>query len=116
MYQLAPLIQHRLLVSSPQIASASSLSKTIASQLEKCPSDNYVIVTQPGVNVADYNSRLSAPYLKQMISGSNKDIRSRIAVGDVLGEVDADEMVRVTQEQCGAVLLRIDASSKPPII
>ena len=87
------------------------ITMTISSQLESCPSDDYVIVTQPGVNVADYNNRLSALHLKQMISGTAKDIRSSLAVSDVLGEVDPAEIVRVVQEKCGAVLLNVDASS-----
>lgn len=66
--------------------------------------------------MADYKNRRSAPLLKQMTSGEDKDIRVSLAVRDVLGEIDADEMVRVVQEKCGAVLLRIDASSKSSIM
>jgi len=66
--------------------------------------------------VADYKNRRSAPLLKQMTSGEDKDIRSSLAVRDVLGELDVDEMVRAVQERCGAALLRIDASSKSLIM
>lgn len=85
----------------------------ITSQLERCPSDNYVIVSQPGVNVVDYHNRHSAPHLKQMTLGREKETRSTLIVTDVLGDIDADKMVRVVQDKCGAVLLRVDASSKP---
>ena len=67
------------------------------------------------MNVVDYNNRLSAPRLKEMTSGGDKNIRSSLTVTDVLGEVDSDEMVRVIREKCGAVLLRIDPSSKLPL-
>lgn len=47
-----------------------------------------------------------------MTSGEDKGIRSSLVVRDVLGELDADDMVRAIQERCGAALLRVDASSK----
>ena len=106
----------RLQLSSPQISSASSLVRTLTAQLDKCPSDNYVIVEQPGVNVADYNSRFAAPHLKQKTSGKDKGIQSSLTVADVIGEIDTDEIVRAIQERCGAVLLKVDASSKPSLI
>ena len=66
--------------------------------------------------MADYNNRLSTPHLKQMTSGEDKDIRSSLIITDVIGEIDADEIVRVIEEKCGAVLLRVDASSEPPFV
>ncbi|MCJ1423881.1 hypothetical protein MMC29_001766 [Sticta canariensis] len=97
--------------SSPQIVPAASLSKTIISELRKCPSDTYVIVSQPGVNAADYHDRFSAPHMRQNIAGDNKNVRSTMTVSNVLGALDAESMSKEVQEKCGAEVLHVDAST-----
>lgn len=81
-------------------------------ELQKCPSDTYVIVSQPGVNAADFYNRHSAPHMRRMISGDNKEIRSSMAVTDVIGTLDPTEYKQVAQDTCGGRLLKIDISSK----
>ena len=44
--------------------------------------------------------------------GIDKSIRSMLAVKDVLGLVNVDDMSKSIQDRCGAAHLRIDASSK----
>ena len=44
--------------------------------------------------------------------GDDKGIRSSMAVKDVLGYVNVDDMSRAVQDRCGAGHLRVDASSK----
>ncbi|MCJ1226798.1 hypothetical protein MMC12_003452 [Toensbergia leucococca] len=100
-----------ILASSPQIASAASLSETLTKSLERCPSDTYVIVSQPGVNAVDYRNRHAAPYLKSRITGTNRDIRSSFTVTDVVGEIDPNQLVSVLETQCGAGILSVDAST-----
>lgn len=102
----------RILASSPQIVSASSLSKIVLLELRKCPSDTYVIVSQPGVNVADYHDRFSAPHMRRNIAGDNKNVRSSMTVSNVLGTLDAGNISKEVQEKCGADVLHLDASSK----
>lgn len=99
-------------MSSPQIVSAASLSKIITSELRKCPSDTYVIVSQPGVNAADYHDRFSAPHMRQNIAGENKNILSSMTVPNVIEALDADSLSKEVQERCGAEVLHVDASSK----
>lgn len=71
-----------------------------------------MIVSQPGVNAADYHDRFSAPHLRQNIEGENKSVRSSLTVAEVLGNLDAASMSKVVQEKCGARVLRVDGSSK----
>ncbi|KAL8836328.1 MAG: hypothetical protein Q9176_006389 [Flavoplaca citrina] len=73
-----------LLAISPQLAAASTVQETITSQLSKCPSDTYVVVTQPGVHAEDYSDRYAAPHLRRKISGEDERIRSTMMVTDVL--------------------------------
>ena len=108
----ANLQSSRILASSPQIASAASISSTVISELEKCPSDTYIVVSQPGVNAADYADPSSAPYLRKRISGEDTRVRSSFTVADVLGEVDADRLVGAVETKCGASVLSVDASSE----
>ncbi|KAL8645413.1 MAG: hypothetical protein Q9226_007318 [Calogaya cf. arnoldii] len=100
-----------LLTSAPQIASASTVQETIISQFSKCPSDTYIIVSQPGVHAEDYSDRYAAPHLRRKVSGEDERIRSTMSVTDVLGQVNAEEIVASVEERCGAALLRIDAST-----
>ena len=102
----------RILLSSPQIISATSLGSTLVKELGKCPSDIYVIVSQPGVNALDYSGQHSTPHLDRWISGEDKDIRTSYTVSDVLGELDIGALVRTLEKKCGAGTLTVDASSK----
>lgn len=103
---------HRVLFSSPQIVKPDSLSASINEAFQKCPSDTYVVVSQPAVNAADYHDPEAAPRLRRNIGGENKNIRSSMTVSDVLGALDVESLSRQLQKKCGAEVVRIDASSK----
>lgn len=100
----------RILVSSPQIVSGPSINKEIALRLEECPSDIYIIVSQPGVNAVDFQDPFSAPHLRQKLSGEDRNIRSSLKVSDVIGKFDSTNLSRRVQEKCGASLVKVDAS------
>ncbi|MCJ1286626.1 hypothetical protein MMC26_005972 [Xylographa opegraphella] len=100
-----------ILASSPQIATAASLSTILSSELRKCPSDIYVIVSQPGATATDYKSQRSIPYLRRYVSGEDKDVRSSFTVSAVLGEIDTTALSNTLEQQCGAGTLNIDAST-----
>ncbi|KAL8996682.1 MAG: hypothetical protein Q9169_003854 [Polycauliona sp. 2 TL-2023] len=100
-----------LLISSPQIASASTVQEKITSQLSKCPSDTYIVVTQPGVHAEDYSDRYAAPHLRRKVSGEDGRIRSTMSVADIFGDINAEEIVRMVEETCGAASLKVDAST-----
>ncbi|KAL8811297.1 MAG: hypothetical protein Q9200_001908 [Gallowayella weberi] len=103
-----------LLISTPQITSASTLSETLTSQLSTCPSDTYIIVTQPGVHAEDYTDRYSAPHLRRKVLGEDESVRSTMSVTDVLGDVDTGKIIGILEEKCGAVVLKVDASTSDP--
>lgn len=71
-----------------------------------------MIVSQPGVNLIDYWGRIQVPHLRRMINGDVKNIRSSMMVQHVAGNLELERFRHVTQDTCGARLLRIDASSK----
>lgn len=106
------LTYSRLLISSPQIVSAASLTNALASNLEKCPSDTYVIVSQPRANAADFSGARSAPHLRKRISGDDENVKSSFSVSDVLGVVDTDLIQSSMEAKCQAGLMTVDASSR----
>lgn len=100
----------RILVSSHRITPAATVYEAILSGLQQCPSDIYVIVSQPGINAVDFHDQYSAPHLRQKISGIDKNIRSSVSVSDVVGRIDAEMLSTTLQKKCGAGLLRVNAS------
>ncbi|KAL8944490.1 MAG: hypothetical protein Q9216_000400 [Gyalolechia sp. 2 TL-2023] len=100
-----------LLTTSPQIVHADTISETITSQLSKCLSDTYIVITQPSVHAEDYKDRYAAPHLRKKIQGEDDRIRSSMSVTDVLGEVNTGLIIAAIENNCGAALSKIDASS-----
>ncbi|KAI9781937.1 MAG: hypothetical protein M1839_005530 [Geoglossum umbratile] len=98
----------------PQILSSSSLTALIKSQLSRCPSDAYVIISQPGANAEDFIPYDAAPHLRQSLDledqGSGK-VKSSFQVADVVGELDLDEIQRYLETKCEAGVLSVDAST-----
>ena len=52
------------------------------------------------------------PHMRAKLSGADEKIRSRIIVDAVHGGIDVRSMSTLLQEKCGAVPMRIDASSE----
>ncbi|MCJ1251068.1 hypothetical protein MMC30_008299 [Trapelia coarctata] len=100
-----------IFTSSPGLATASSIHSKLNAELKTCPSDIYVIVSQPGVSSTDYSSKGSTPYLKKWASGEDKSIRSRFTVSEVVGEIDTGVLVEELEQTCGSGTLSIDAST-----
>ncbi|KAJ9388763.1 hypothetical protein DTO063F5_2411 [Paecilomyces variotii] len=100
-----------LLGSSAQLKTASSLSDEIASALSTCPSDYYVIASQPGVHVSDFSKPKSAPRLYEKLSGKDKAIKSSFSVSEVSGELDARYIQELLEKKCGTQTTHIDAST-----
>ncbi|KAL8724710.1 MAG: hypothetical protein Q9166_007798 [cf. Caloplaca sp. 2 TL-2023] len=100
-----------LLTSTSQISTASTIQDTIKSQLSICPSDTYIVVTQPGVHAEDYSDRYAAPHLRRKVLGEDERVESTMSVTDVVGKVDAEALVDAMKDDCGAALLRVDAST-----
>ncbi|EED21690.1 conserved hypothetical protein [Talaromyces stipitatus ATCC 10500] len=100
-----------LLSSSSNIASATSLLSDVWSSLKTCPSDYYIIATQPGVHAADYSNSKGTPRLREKVLGNDKAIRSNITVTEVLGSLDPTSIRSGLEEECGAQVTRIDGGA-----
>ncbi|KAL1968510.1 hypothetical protein VTN77DRAFT_1720 [Rasamsonia byssochlamydoides] len=97
--------------SSSHLKSATSLFGDVWSKLKTCPSDYYIIASQPGVHATDYSSRKSAPRLREKATGKDKAIRSNFTVTEVVGILDAASIRDGLKDECGAHVTAIDAST-----
>ncbi|PGH27870.1 hypothetical protein AJ80_00420 [Polytolypa hystricis UAMH7299] len=98
------------------LTSSSSVQSYLSSTLPACPSDIYILVSQPGVHASDYITRKSAPRLRERVLRKDSAVVSVAAVGEVAsGVVDADEVRALLEEKCGAetVVVDVEASSIP---
>ncbi|KAK2755498.1 hypothetical protein FQN54_006435 [Arachnomyces sp. PD_36] len=100
-----------ILSSTSQIRSASSLSDDLVSKLGSCPSDFYVLVSQPGVHAVDYSRRTSSPLLREKVLGNDENIGSSFMVNEVLGGVDGGRIQDTLVKKCGAQTTELDAST-----
>ncbi|KAI9739521.1 MAG: hypothetical protein M1834_006237 [Cirrosporium novae-zelandiae] len=101
-----------LLISVPEIQTPSTLIPRLSNLLSSCPSDFYVLVSQPGLDASDLSwFPRSAPNLRRRMDGTNKDVRSSFEIRDVLGEVNSAEIEKSLAEMCRAGVVAVDAST-----
>ena len=106
------LTPSRLLTPHAQLQSAKPLTSDIAQILSRCPSDIYVLVTQPSVSAQDYAFPATAPSLAlRMTAGSETLIRSTASIADVVGEIDTARWQEVLEKTCGTTTIDIDQDS-----
>ena len=73
-----------------------------------------MIVSQPGVQAADFADKTATPHLRMMMRGDEQSIRSSLTVEDVYGAIDTELISKTVEEKCNAGQMRIEASSATP--
>ncbi|KAL4881398.1 BIG/ATPase V1 complex, subunit S1 [Aspergillus karnatakaensis] len=96
---------------SAQLKSATTLLDELSIKLGACPSEYYVIVSQPGVHSTDFATQQSAPRLGAKLTGQDKTIQSTAIVNEVAGILEVKQIQRMLETECGAQTTVIDASS-----
>jgi hypothetical protein len=93
----------RLHVEAPNtnVASAQTLKKSIEHQLKDCPSNTYVVVSQPGVSPNDLSVSKSTPHLRRRLSSHDAKVKSLYTVKNVVGDVNAMSLVGMVEASCG---------------
>ncbi|KAL4808461.1 BIG/ATPase V1 complex, subunit S1 [Aspergillus unguis] len=100
------------ILSTPaQLRSATTLLDDLSTALSACPSDYYVIASQPGVHSTDFATAKSAPRLGAKMTGKDKKIQSAMAVNEVVGVLETKEIRDILETKCGAQTTVIDGSS-----
>ena len=69
-------------------------------------------MSQPGVNANDYEDKEASPWLRRLIAGDDKAVRSSLAIPDVRGTFNAEKINEMLETKCDAEHVRLDASSK----
>ncbi|KAL3445703.1 BIG/ATPase V1 complex, subunit S1 [Aspergillus insuetus] len=100
-----------LLSASAQLKSAASLLDDLSTILSTCPSDYYVIASQPGVHAIDFSARTSAPRLAAKLTGQDETIRSATIINEVAGVLETKQIRSILESGCGAQTTVVDASS-----
>ncbi|KAF2429849.1 BIG1-domain-containing protein [Tothia fuscella] len=94
-----------------QLTSSSSLNSKLSASLDKCPSDTYIIVSQPGVTATDYSAKLSSPHLGHWLNRTEKQVHSTLIVPEVAGDLDAHAISKSLEDKCKAEVLKADAAT-----
>jgi hypothetical protein len=95
--------------SSRQVQSAADVLRTTKEFLRGCPSDIYVIVSQPNLNVADFSSSTALPRLQRFVSRNT--VKTKIRVSEVIGELSTRDLEDYLESHCGAAVIEADQLS-----
>ncbi|KAB2100800.1 hypothetical protein AG0111_0g10791 [Alternaria gaisen] len=83
------------------IAESSEITADVLKALEHCPTRSYVVVEQRGVSAADYADGRAAPQLSRYMAGHHDQVKSTVAIADVVGNVDAAAITQHLVSKCG---------------
>ncbi|KAH0006434.1 BIG1-domain-containing protein, partial [Aureobasidium melanogenum] len=82
------------------VISAQSLQESVEHQLKGCPSNTYVVVSQPGISTNDLTVSKSTPHLRRRLSGKDDNVKSIFAAKNVVGHVDGMALVASITREC----------------
>jgi hypothetical protein len=101
-------------LSSLNLASSHNVNSHLAQILSSCPSDAYIIVTQPGVSARDFGSGKATPHLRNALNGNGTEgpLKTTVVVSEVHGLVNTNSVIGILEDKCGARLVFADAASK----
>ncbi|KAJ8608052.1 hypothetical protein MRB53_039887 [Persea americana] len=102
-------LNHHLSEQHNQVALESQILSSI--ETSGCNADTYIIVSQPGVEAADFKGRHAAPHLRRRLNDEDDRIMSSVIVPEVVGEVDVQRMASYFERTCGAILTNVEAAS-----
>jgi hypothetical protein len=101
-------------LSSLNLASSHNVNSHLTQILSSCPSDAYIIVTQPGVSARDFGSGKATPHLRNALNGNGTEgpLKTTVVVSEVHGLVNTNSVIGILEDKCGARLVFADAASK----
>ncbi|KAI1075228.1 ER protein BIG1 [Whalleya microplaca] len=99
-----PASQEQLQSSSQALSSAKQL-------LSSCPTERYLVISQPNLNAAYLSSKDAVPKLRQSLDKA----ASRFSVAEVAGELDLKQIANYIREACEGKNPSIDELDLAPI-
>ncbi|KAI1410962.1 BIG1-domain-containing protein [Hypoxylon sp. FL1857] len=82
--------------SSKQIQSSGEVQSSIQKLLAGCPTERYLIVSQPNLNAGDLSAKDAVPNLRRSLEKA----QTRYTVADVAGQLDLKEISAYIQKTC----------------
>lgn len=83
------------------IAESSQVTADLLKALEHCPTKSYMLIQHDGVAAADYADGRAMPQLSQYMSGQHSEVKSTVAIPDVVGTVDVAALANHLLPKCG---------------
>ncbi|KAI9728989.1 MAG: hypothetical protein M1828_000074 [Chrysothrix sp. TS-e1954] len=93
------------------ISPASKINTALSRLAVQCPSDTYILVSQPGLSAEDLAAREAMPMLGRDVKDSTICGGSSVSVANVMGNVDVEGIAERLRKGCGAVVEEVDYSS-----
>lgn len=91
---------------------STQISSSILKSLVDCPTDVYIVISQPEVWAKDFQHRTAAPHLRKRVNLIEDGIMSTVTIPDVVGSIDLTTVRSYLEKQCKATTQSIDATSK----
>jgi hypothetical protein len=88
------------------LRSAANVLEITKEFLHSCPSDVYVIVSQPNLNIVDVSSSSALPHLQQALSSDA--VKTRLTIPEVIGELNPETLQDYLLSRCNAAVVNTD--------
>ncbi|KAI4599934.1 hypothetical protein KJ359_001670 [Pestalotiopsis sp. 9143b] len=83
-----------------ELQANQSVLKAASDFLSSCPTEHYLLVSQPNLNIEHLNSKTAAPKLQAALSSSK--VQGRMTVSEMSGVVDLQQVSSSIRENCKA--------------
>ncbi|KAI1115848.1 ER protein BIG1 [Nemania sp. NC0429] len=94
-----------------QLQSSSSVLASTKQLLESCPTNHYLVVSQPNLNAAHLSSKAAVPKLADSLSRA----ASSYSVAEVAGELDVKSIANYIREKCELPRSAVDVIELSPV-
>jgi hypothetical protein len=89
-----------------QIASAGKVLEYTKEFLNECPSDVYIIVSQPGIDFAILEDNNAGSTLMEKLY-RDKTIKGRMAIPEVVGQLNSEAIIDFLKEKCATKVIDV---------
>ncbi|KAF2832114.1 BIG1-domain-containing protein [Ophiobolus disseminans] len=83
------------------VAESSQTTTDVLDALKGCPTKSYLIVEQQGVSSADFVDGRSAPRLSHYMAKKDDQMKTTLAVSDMVGHIDLEAIQSRLESECG---------------
>ncbi|KAF2133964.1 BIG1-domain-containing protein [Dothidotthia symphoricarpi CBS 119687] len=83
------------------IALSDKVLADVLDVLKDCPTRSYIVVEQESVSSADYADGHSTPRLAQYMGGKHDEVRTTVALPEIVGELSTAEIISHLETKCG---------------